>query len=140
MKRSTRFTALLCTAAMAAVPGFDDHEINFWMERYGYTAEPFQATSETGYVSTIFQVKGPYQGESKGSVFFMHGTWGDAENWFKSAPSFVLSTIGVVQGPDYRPALFEIVDAGYDLWVGALRGSKDNLGHTSMNWQDSSNT
>ena len=37
---------------------------------------------------------------------------------------------------DYKPALLDVVDAGYDLWVGGLRGSKYNLGHTSMDYQD----
>ena len=84
---------------MAAVPGFDDHEIHFWMDKYGYTAEPFQATSETGYISTIFQIKGDHpvpdialaNSESKGSVVFMHGTYSDAVGWFDSLPAHVLA-------------------------------------------------
>ena len=83
MKHST-FATLVFTSASAAVAGKEYPEMNALMDKYGYSAEPFEATSDTGYISTIFQVKGDYQGESKGSVIVMQGTFGDAHHWFYS--------------------------------------------------------
>ena len=69
----------------------------------------------------------------------MQGTFGDAHHWFYSPSEEALSSIlGIVREDDYRPALLDVVDAGYDMWVGGLRGSKYNLGHTSKDWQDQS--
>ena len=64
----------------------------------------------------------------------MNGTNTDAYHWFYFADKDHAKLWEMDYYPDYKPPLFDVVDAGYDLWVAALRGSEDNLGHTSLDW------
>ena len=106
------------------------------MSWFGYIATPYETTSSDGYISTIFQIKGDSQEESKGSVVVMNGTLTDEWHWFQVLDEQESADWEVPYFPDYRPPLYDIVDEGYDLWVVSLRGSENNLGHTSLDWRD----
>ena len=109
-------------------------EMDERLDHFGYTSSAFEATSEDGYISTIFQIHGDVVA-SKGSIVVMNGTMVDAYDWFSYLDEQTAAEWGMPYQPDYRPTLLDVVDAGYDVWVAGLRGSGYNLGHTSKDWQ-----
>jgi lysosomal acid lipase/cholesteryl ester hydrolase len=67
----------------------------------------------------IFRIVDDSIKEKKGVVFLQHGVTDSADCW-------------IMNFADVAPA-FQLVRAGYDVWLGNQRGTKYSLGHTSLN-------
>ena len=88
------------------------------MERYGYTWEPFEVTTEDGYILTTFHITGK-QGEdpqelTKPPILLNHGLGDDARRWLNH---FLFG----------KPFHLKLVDEGYDVWMSNNRGTEYSM-------------
>ena len=56
------------------------------MDMWGYTWEPYEVTTDDGYILTTFHITGKKDGTvendpNKPTVIFNHGLYGEALNW-----------------------------------------------------------
>ncbi|XP_011688915.1 PREDICTED: lipase 1-like, partial [Wasmannia auropunctata] len=95
------------------------------VEQYGYSAEEHYVTTEDGYNLVIHRISGSplFKGQQrKKVVFFQHGTMISSDFW-------------VLFGPD-RDLAFLLVDQGYDVWLGNIRGNSYSRSHIKMSPRD----
>ena len=90
------------------------------MNKWGYDWEAHQVQTDDDYILTTFRVLGKTgeasQADSKGSVLIQHGGYQDGADW--------LSTFETG-----KPFHLQLVDYGYDVWIGNNRGSEYSRGH-----------
>jgi len=80
------------------------------MDNWGYDWEAHTVHTEDHYILTTFHVLGKTAAaESKGTVLCQHGDYEDAALW--------LATF------DGKPFHLQLVDQGYDVWLGNNRGT-----------------
>ncbi|KAL6256294.1 hypothetical protein P5V15_012410 [Pogonomyrmex californicus] len=95
------------------------------VEQYGYPAEEHNVTTEDGYNLKIHRIPGSPLLDNKSKkeiVFFQHGLLCSSDSW-------------VLQGPG-KDLAFLLVDQGYDVWVGNIRGNTYCRSHVNMTIYD----
>ncbi|KAL6256559.1 hypothetical protein P5V15_012668 [Pogonomyrmex californicus] len=91
------------------------------VEQYDYPAEEHNVTTEDGYNLKIHRMPGRSllnNKKKKEIVFIQHGILGSSDIW-------------VLQGPG-KDLAFLLVDQGYDVWIGNMRGNTYCRSHTNM--------
>lgn len=94
--------------------------IRFW----GYPAEAIQVTTADGYILEIHRIKWGKTNISqttgkKPVIFMQHGLECASDNWVDNLPE--------------QSAGFMFADAGFDVWLGNMRGNTYGKAHVSMN-------
>ncbi|XP_077498498.1 gastric triacylglycerol lipase-like [Amblyomma americanum] len=106
-----------------------DRDIVQLIEARGYPVETHQVVAADGYVLTMNRIPGgrssigdtaaqECDGSRKPAVLAMHGLLGSAVNW---VGNFADQSLG-----------FVLADAGYDVWLGNLRGCTLSRGHLNL--------
>ncbi|XP_075155839.1 lipase 3-like [Haematobia irritans] len=95
------------------------------IENFGYTSETHILTTKDGYILTLFRIKNSTSsnhnatsGTSKPVVLMVHGLTGSSDCW-------------IIRGAADSLA-FNLVDNGYDVWLGNCRGNPYSSRHVSM--------
>lgn len=76
-------------------------------------------TTDDGYILNVYRIKSKDTKSGAKAVFLQHGVVDSADCW-------------IMHRPDVAPA-FQLVNKGYDVWLGNQRGTKYSMGHTTMN-------
>ncbi|CAG9325935.1 unnamed protein product [Blepharisma stoltei] len=83
---------------------------------HGYSASTHKITTEDGYILTMYRL---FKGQPKGKpVILMHGLFSAADAWISNMR---------IKGPAYQ-----LIDAGFDVWLPNCRGSIDSRSHISL--------
>ena len=118
----------LISRQLAAEPTYDRFAII--METWGYTWEPLKVTTDDGYILTTFHITGKVDSEpvkpldTLGSVVIQHGLFQDAASWLSN-----------YEEPN-KPFHLQLVDEGYDVWLGNNRGTEYSQGHMTYTSED----
>ena len=117
--------AVAIVAAVAEAACVEDHDrfpsFSAAMAQFEYDWEPHTATTEDGYILTMFRLAGPIGNfpvhrTASQSVLIMPGLGMSADSWFP--------------GPEHgEPMPIQLYEAGYDVWLGNNRGTYHSLRH-----------
>ncbi|XP_011301866.1 lipase 3 isoform X2 [Fopius arisanus] len=121
------FSIVICLTQLFALGvskpvAFKGH-LNFTelVEQYGYTPESHVVTTEDGYNIRLDRISGaPTSPEAPGKpvVYLLHGLGVASEAWILWTPNNSLA--------------FLLADAGYDVWLGNIRGTTHGRSHQSL--------
>lgn len=84
----------------------------------GYTFEAYDVFTDDGWKLTNFRLGkvGVTPDSDKLPVHFQHGLGMDAASWLRDQRTKRQG------GYNYKPIMMELVDQGYDVWMGNNRG------------------
>lgn len=91
------------------------------LHSWGYPCLDYKVTTEDGFILGVQRI--PYGQNGKKSVsgspvFLQHGLFQGGDAWFQNSPKQSLG--------------FILADAGFDVWVGNVRGTRWTHGHVSV--------
>jgi len=81
----------------------------------GFKFESHPVTTDDGYILNVYRINSNETKPGAKAVFLQHGIVDSADCW-------------VMHRPDVAPA-FQLVNKGYDVWLGNQRGTKYSMGH-----------
>ena len=88
--------------------------------------KPYEITAEDGAITTVFHLtknmKSFKMMPNGQSVLVMHGTFMDASTWF-IPKEFGEAALGLTYEEGDKPLPLMLLDMGYDVWVGSMRGT-----------------
>lgn len=85
----------------------------------GYIFESHPVTTQDGYILNVYRINSKDTKPGAKAVFLQHGIVDSADCW-------------IMHRPDIAPA-FQLVNKGYDVWLGNQRGTKYSPGHQTLN-------
>ena len=94
---------------------FDTRNVQAIVTSQGYPYESYQVITEDGYILKLERLS---RKESKRVLYFQHGVVDNSFAWF-----------GHVEGDSGSAIAFRMYDAGYDVFVGTLRGCSGSTNH-----------
>ena len=96
------------------------------MAGWGYTFEPYTATTDDDWTLTVFRITGKVgetaNASTKPPLFIQHGAMMDAALWINWQTTH--NTNGTVDNTQEKPWQLQLVDQGYDVWMGNNRGTR----------------
>jgi pimeloyl-ACP methyl ester carboxylesterase len=97
----------------------DYYRFSVLMEKFDYDWDAEEVKTEDDYLLTTFRIKSKTSEPSKGTVLIQHGPFEDGASWIDLSE-------------EDKSFHLQLVDQGYDVWVGNSRGTEYSSGHENV--------